>query len=61
MQPEHDARRKIIRQWMSLPKEKRQTEAQAKPFAEKAIEQVPMSRDPYRQIMKWLKPRTGRA
>jgi hypothetical protein len=30
MKPEHEARRKIIREWMSLPKDKRQTEEQAK-------------------------------
>jgi hypothetical protein len=28
MKPEHEARRKIIREWMSLPKDKRQTEEQ---------------------------------
>ena len=33
MKPEHETRRKIIREWMSLPKDKRQTEEQAKPFA----------------------------
>ena len=33
MKPEHEARRKIIREWMSLPKDKRQSEEQAKPFA----------------------------
>jgi len=26
MKPEHEARRNIIREWMSLPKDKRQTE-----------------------------------
>jgi hypothetical protein len=31
MKPEYEARRKIIREWMSLPKDKRQTEEQAKP------------------------------
>jgi hypothetical protein len=25
MKPEHETRRKIIREWMSLPKDKRQT------------------------------------
>ena len=39
MKPEHAARRKIIREWMSLPKDKRQTEEQAKPFAKKAMEE----------------------
>ena len=54
MKPEHEARRKIIREWMSLPKDKRQTEEQAKPFAKKAMERIPSSGDPYRQIMRWL-------
>jgi hypothetical protein len=57
MKPEHETRRKIIREWMSLPKDKRQTEEQAKLFAKKAMEQIPSSGDPYRQIMKWLLPR----
>ncbi len=52
MKPEHEARRKIIREWMSLPKDKRQTEEQAKPFAKKAMERIPSSGDPYRQIMR---------
>src|SRR5438046_4787560 len=43
MKPEHEARRKIIREWMSLPKDKRQTEEQAKPFAKKAMERIPSS------------------
>ena len=58
--PEHEARRKIIREWMSLPKDKRQTEEQAKPFAKKAVERIPSSGDPYRQIMRWLLPRIGK-
>jgi len=60
MKPEHETRRKIIREWMSLPKDKRQTEEQAKPFAKKAMERMPSSGDPYRQIMRWLLPRIGR-
>jgi hypothetical protein len=51
MKPEHETRRKIIREWMSLPKDKRQTEEQAKPFAKKAMERIPSSGDPYRQIL----------
>ena len=31
----HDERRKIIREWMSFPKDKRQTEEQVKTFAKK--------------------------
>ena len=60
MKPEHEARRKIIREWMSLPKDKRQTEAQAKPFAKKAMARIPSSGDPYGQIMRWLLPRIGK-
>ena len=60
MMPEHNARRSIIREWMSLPKEKRQTEEQAKPFAKKAMERVPSIENPYQRIMKWLAPRIGR-
>jgi hypothetical protein len=56
MKPEHEARRKIIREWMSLPKDKRQTEEQAKPFAKQAIGQIPSAGDPYRQIMTSLLP-----
>jgi hypothetical protein len=41
MKPEHETRRKIIREWMSLPKVKRQTQEQAKPFAKKAMERIP--------------------
>ena len=41
MKPEHETRRRIIREWMSLPKDKRQTEEQAKPFAKKAMERIP--------------------
>jgi hypothetical protein len=60
MKPEHEARRKIIREWMSLPKDKRQTEEQAKPFAKKAIGRIPFGGDPYRQILTWLLPRIGK-
>jgi hypothetical protein len=61
MKPEHEMRRKIIREWMSLPRDKRQTEEQAKPFAKKAMGRIPSSGDPYRQIMGWLLPRIGKA
>jgi hypothetical protein len=60
MRPEHETRRKIIREWMSLPQGKRQTEEQAKPFAQKAMERMPSGGDPYRRIMRWLLPRTGK-
>jgi hypothetical protein len=38
MNPEHEERRKIIREWMSLPKDKRQTKEQANAFANRATE-----------------------
>jgi hypothetical protein len=61
MRPEHGMRRKIIREWMSLPGDKRRTEEQAKPFAKKAMERIPSRGDPYRRVMSWLLPRTGKA
>ena len=63
MKPEHETRRKIIREWMSLPKDKRQTTEQAAEFAKKVAEQnelQPSRRDPYERVMGWLLPRTGR-
>ena len=60
MRPEHGMRRKIIREWMSLPGDKRRTEEQA-PFAKKAMERIPSRGDPYRRVMSWLLPRTGKA
>jgi hypothetical protein len=60
---DHETRRKIIRQWMSLPKDKRQTAEQAAAFAKKAIGEKELQssrRDPYQRMMGWLRPRTGR-
>jgi hypothetical protein len=39
LEEDHETRRKIIRQWMALPKDKRQTEEQVVGFAKKAVEQ----------------------
>jgi hypothetical protein len=36
---DHETRRKIIRQWMTLPKDKRQTGEQVVEFAKKVVEQ----------------------
>ena len=36
---DHETRRKIIREWMALPTDKRQTAEQAAAFAKKAIQQ----------------------
>ena len=35
---DHETRRKIIREWMALPKDKRHTEEQVVAFAKKAIQ-----------------------
>ena len=35
---DHEIRRKIIREWMALPKDKRQTEEQAAAFAKTAVQ-----------------------
>ncbi len=61
MRPEHEARRKIIREWMSQPKLKRQTKEQAEAFAIKVKERVPCSGDPYHRIMGWLVPRIAKS
>jgi hypothetical protein len=53
---DHETRRKIIRQWMALPKYKRQTAEHAAAFAERAVEhnELQCSR------RGWLLPRVGR-
>jgi hypothetical protein len=61
---DHETRRKIIRQWMALPKDKRQTADQAAAFAKRAVEQNKFqrgSREPYDRIMGWLLSRVGRS
>jgi hypothetical protein len=59
MRPEHDARRAIIREWMSLPRDKRATEEQATAFAMKVIEKHEFrgSGDRQQRVMAWLLPR----
>jgi hypothetical protein len=63
MRPENKARRAIIREWMSLPREKRQAGEQAAAFALKAIEkhEFRCSGDRQRRIMAWLTPRIGKS
>ena len=61
MKPEHAIRRKIIREWMALSEDKRQTEEQARAFAKKTMERIPSSGDPHQRVMSWLLPRTGKA
>jgi hypothetical protein len=56
-------RRKITRQWRSLPKDKRQTAEEAAAFARKALEDNELQRsrrDPNLRVMGWLLPRICR-
>jgi hypothetical protein len=56
-------RRSIIREWMLLASEKRQSSQQALTFAKAAAQRhnLPRSRHaPHDVIMGWLRPRTGR-
>src|SRR5262249_38339771 len=59
---EHDARRTNIREWMSLPPDKRQNQEQAATFAIKALEKHKFrcSGNPHYRIMAWLSPRIGK-
>jgi hypothetical protein len=62
MKPENAARRAIIREWMLLPREQRQSEEQAAAFALKAIEKHGFrGSDRQRRVMSWLMPRVGKA
>ena len=63
MKPEHAARRAIIREWMALPRERRQTGEQATAFALKASEKHDFRYSGNRQhrIKLWLMTRIGRA
>jgi hypothetical protein len=69
---DHETRRRIIREWMALPKDKRNTEEHVVAFAKKAIQQNEFHRsrrdpdhqfrrDPYQKIMGWLLPRAGKS
>jgi hypothetical protein len=69
MKPEHETRRKIIREWRSLPRDARQTEEQAEAFARKVMDRVSLAgpgyrgttpTNPYQNIMRWLLPRIGK-
>jgi hypothetical protein len=63
MKPEHNPRRMIIREWMSLPRDKRQTQEQAADFATKALERHKFrcSGDPRQRVIGWLLPRIRKA
>jgi hypothetical protein len=59
---DQETRRKIIRQWMSLPKDKRRTAEQTAAFARKTIGENKLQHsrgDPYERMMGWLLPRAS--
>jgi hypothetical protein len=63
MRPEHDLRRKVIREWMLLPRDKRQSQEQAAAFATKVVQANTIGShraDPHEIVMGWLSPRVGR-
>jgi hypothetical protein len=58
-----EIRRAVIREWMALPRDRRQTVEQTADFAANAVQrhELPRSRrDPQRVITDWLLPRTGK-
>ena len=61
---DHETRRKLIREWMALPKDQRQTEEQVAAFAKTAAQQNEFHRsrrDPYQKLVGWLLPRAGKS
>ena len=62
MKPEHDSRRAIIREWMSLPRDERRTADQAAAFAARATNKhlFRCSGDRSQRILVWLSPRIGK-
>lgn len=63
MKAEHGLRRAIIREWMTLPPEKRRTTEQAAAFATKTIDSHKFGSggDPRARVLAWLSPRIDRA
>ena len=63
MRPEHDTRRTIIREWMSLPRDRRRSEEQVAAFATQAMERhnFTCSGDRHARIMAWLVPRIAKS
>jgi hypothetical protein len=58
-----DTRRAVIREWMALAREKRQSGEQALAFTKAATQRhaLPRSRrTPHDVILAWLRPRIGR-
>ncbi|MBO0753527.1 MAG: hypothetical protein J2P53_15515 [Bradyrhizobiaceae bacterium] len=63
MRPDHDLRRKVIREWMLQPRDRRQNLEQATAFATKVVKANAIARgreDPHQIVMAWLTPRIGK-
>jgi hypothetical protein len=63
MRPENELRRKTIREWMALPRDRRQSQEQAAAFAAKVVQANPIGShraDPQKIVIAWLSPRVGR-
>ena len=62
MKPEHGPRRIIIREWMAMPKDKRQNREQAVEFSVKAAERhvFRCSGERAQKIMGWILPRVAK-
>jgi hypothetical protein len=67
MEEDHETRRKIIRQWMALPKDKRQTEEQVVAVEQNEFHRSwrdpnqKFRRDPYQKVIGWLMPRASKS
>jgi len=56
-------RRTVIREWMSLPRDKRKTEEQTASFVVAALQRFELPRSnqsPHRVLKGWLMPRTAK-
>jgi len=62
MRPDHDLRRRVIREWMLLPRNRRRTIEQAEEFAAKVLGANTLAgrADPHRRVMAWLTARMAR-
>jgi hypothetical protein len=63
MMAKSNVRRTIIREWMSLSRDKRESGQQARAFTKAALQrhQLPRSRrTAHSTVMAWLTPRIGR-
>jgi hypothetical protein len=50
---DHETRRKVIRQWMTLPKDKRHSAEQAAEFAKKTVERTNFRRAGVTRMREW--------